>query len=223
MYFIAAGLMVVSAGIIVYLLPDIRPTFRGSYGSLMKSLFALVHRYSLLRLSSLRSALAFGSFLAVWACLTFRVSQAPFYAGSHAVGLLGLCGIAGALTASTVGRYVPRIGLRRFHYIGCFLMLAAWLCLWLGGRSYVGLIAGIILADIGMQGIQLSNQASIFDLCPEASNRLNTIFMTTYFIGGSLGTFLAGSCWQLFAWPGVVAVGMGLAAASLLCNICSRE
>lgn len=223
MYFIASGLMIACAVVILLLLPDIRPTFRGSYGSLMKSLLTLVRRYPLLRLSSLRSALAFGSFLATWACLTFKLSGPPFYAGSHAVGLLGLCGIAGALTASTVGRYVPRVGLRRFHYIGCTLMLTAWLCLWLGGNSYVGLVAGVILVDIGMQGIQLANQASVFGLCPQASNRLNTIFMTTYFTGGSLGTFLAGCFWQLFAWPGVVAVGIGLAAASLLCNVFSKE
>ena len=50
-------------------------------------------------------------------------------------------------------------------------------------------MAGILLIDIGMQCIQLSNQTSIFHLCPAASNRLNTIFMTTYFIGGSLGHF----------------------------------
>lgn len=48
--------------------------------------------------------------------------------------------------------------------------------------SYIA-IAGIILIDIGMQCIQISNQTSLFELCPSASNRVNTIFMTTYFIG----------------------------------------
>lgn len=47
--------------------------------------------------------------------------------------------------------------------------------------------------------------------------------MTTYFLGGSLGTFLAGLFWQHFAWAGVVGVGVGLTMALLLCNLRGRE
>jgi hypothetical protein len=56
-------------------------------------------------------------------------------------------------------------------------------------NTFIGIIAGIIIIDIGMQCIQLSNQTSIFELDPRASNRINTVFMTTYFIGGSMEHF----------------------------------
>jgi predicted MFS family arabinose efflux permease len=81
----------------------------------------------------------------------------------------------------------------------------------------------VLLIDIGMQCIQLSNQTSIFDICPSASNRVNTIFMTTYFTGGSLGTFLAGSCWQTWGWAGVAGIGTVLTLLSLLITICHKE
>lgn len=100
MYFAAAGLMVVSAAVVLYVLPDARPNFRGTYAALMKSLLTIVRRYPTLRLYSVRAALAFGSFLCFWASLAFKMAQAPFYAGSNVVGMLGLCGIAGALAAS---------------------------------------------------------------------------------------------------------------------------
>ena len=100
MYFAAAGLMVVSAAVVLYVLPDARPNFRGTYAALMKSLLTIVRRYPTLRLYSVRAALAFGSFLCFWASLAFKMAQAPFYAGSNVVGMLGLCGIAGALTAT---------------------------------------------------------------------------------------------------------------------------
>lgn len=103
--------------------------------------------------------------------------------------MLGLCGVAGALSASLVGKYVKKVGVRRFNFWGCGLILFSWLLLYWGGNYYTSIIAGIIIIDIGMQCIQLSNQSSIFELCPSASNRVNTIFMTTYFVGGSLGTF----------------------------------
>ena len=96
------------------------------------------------------------------------MGNAPFYADSDVIGGLGLCGIAGALTASFVGKYVKRVGIRNFNFIGCSLILSAWASLYWGGNSYAGIIAGVLLIDIGMQCIQLSNQASIFELCPSA-------------------------------------------------------
>lgn len=142
MYFIAAGLMCICAFVVLKVLPDIRPTFEGRYSTLMKSLFHLLRDYPALRIYSIRSGLAFGSFLAMWSCLAFKMGSAPFYADSDVIGGLGLCGIAGALTASFVGKYVKRVGIRNFNFIGCSLILSAWASLYWGGNSYVGIIAG---------------------------------------------------------------------------------
>lgn len=223
MYLIAAGLMVICAVVVLKVLPDIRPTFEGKYSDLMKSLFQLIRDYPALRIYSVRSSLVFGSFLAMWSCLAFKMAGAPFYAGSDVVGILGLCGIAGALTASFVGGSIRKVGIRRFNYIGFTLNLCAWALLYYGGNSYVGIVAGIILIDIGMQCVQLSNQASIFELCPSASNRVNTIFMTTYFIGGSLGTFLAGSCWEMWGWAGVAMASVTLTLLAALLTLCTKK
>lgn len=223
MYFIAAGMMLLCSIVVLKALPDIRPTFRGKYSSLMKSLFSLIKDYPTLRIYSMRAGIAFGSFLAMWSCLAFKMGEAPFYANSDVIGILGVCGIAGALTASFVGKYVKTVGIRNFNFIGCGLILLAWASLYFCGNTYAGIIAGVILIDIGMQCIQLSNQASIFDICPPASNRVNTIFMTTYFIGGSLGTFLAGSCWHVWGWAGVSGIGTVLTILSLLITIYYKE
>lgn len=223
MYFIAAGMMLLCSIVVLKALPDIRPTFRGKYSSLMKSLFSLIKDYPTLRIYSMRAGIAFGSFLAMWSCLAFKMGEAPFYANSDVIGILGVCGIAGALTASFVGKYVKTVGIRNFNFIGCGLILLAWASLYFCGNTYAGIIAGVILIDIGMQCIQLSNQASIFDICPPASNRVNTIFMTTYFIGGSLGTFLAGSCWHVWRWAGVSGIGTVLTILSLLITIYYKE
>lgn len=219
MYFIAAGMMLVCAIIVLKVLPDIQPNFKGKYSGLMKSLLTLLKEFPQLGIYSVRAALNFGSFLAMWSCLAFKMGQAPFFANSNVIGLLGLCGIAGALTASFVGKYVKRVGVRRFNFIGCGLILLAWLLLFTGENIYIGIIAGIIIIDIGMQCIQLSNQTSVFYLCPQASNRINTIFMTTYFIGGSLGTFLAGTFWHWYGWHGVILIGAILTGTSLLITI----
>lgn len=223
MYFIAAGMILLCAIVILKVLPDIQPTFQGKYSGLMKSLFSLVRKYPSLRIYSIRAGLAFGSFLAMWSCLAFKMGEAPFHASSDVIGILGLCGIAGALTASFVGKYVKKVGIRNFNFIGCGMILLAWASLFFCGNNYAGIITGVILIDIGMQCIQLSNQTSIFDIYPSASNRVNTIFMTTYFIGGSLGTFLAGSSWQTWGWSGVVGTGVILTIISLSITLYSKK
>lgn len=223
MYHIAAGAMLLSALLVLRILPDARPNFSGSYGALMRSLFTLPGQYPQLRLHTLRAALAFGSFLCFWASLAFKMAQPPFHAGSHIVGLLGLCGIAGALTATVAGKYIARLGIFRFNLLGAVLQLAAWGLFLLGADHYLPIIAGILLLDIGMQCIQLSNQATLFELCPTASNRINTIFMSGYFIGGAFGTLLSGTAWALCGWPGVVGAGALLTAASLAITLHAKR
>ena len=42
-------------------------------------------------------------------------------------------------------------------------------------------------------------------------------------IGGTLGTFSAGTGWQIAGWTGVAAVGATLATASLLVTLLTRH
>ena len=92
----------------------------------------------------------------------------------------------------------------------------AWAAAWMFGDTYVGLIVAIILADIGAQCLQVSNQSGSLQQLPQATNRVNTIFMTTFFIGGSLGTFCSGLGWSMAGWLGVCFVGGFFSLATLL-------
>ena len=137
--------------------------------------------------------------------------------------MLGLCGVAGALTASFVGSLVHKFGVRFFTFLGCSLIIAAWIIMFVFQNSYLGFIIGIIVIDIGMQCVQIGNQTCALSQAPKATNRVNTIFMTTYFVGGSLGTFLAGTFWHAWGWTGVVCVGIGLTLISLLVTLFTRN
>ena len=215
-YIVAAVVLVAMAGLVYSNFPDVKPTYKGRYIQLLKSIRTLAVKYPRSLLYSVRSGFAFGSFLGLWGCLAFRMKEAPFFVGSDVVGLLGICGIAGALTASNVGKYIPRFGIERINALGLMLQLLAWGILGLFHNSYAGIILSIVIIDIGMQCIQLSNQSATMKLCPEASSRMNTIYMVTYFIGGSLGTFFAGTSWSLYGWMGTVASGILMLVFSVL-------
>jgi predicted MFS family arabinose efflux permease len=219
MFFIASAVMIVSCLISIRMMPDMKPNFQGNYRSLMRSILRIIAAHPHVRLNSVRAAFGFGSMLAVWSCLAFHLAQAPFHAGSNMVGMLGLCGIFGAVAASGMGKYVPRYGIGNFSITGAILQITGWIIAFFFGDSYPGLAISIILVDVGLQCQQLSNQSGCIQEIPQASNRVNTVFMTTYFIGGSLGTFLAGWGWKLAEWTGVCVMGAGIAAISLVISL----
>ena len=223
MYYIASALMICCLFIVRKTLPEMPSNFKGTYKGLMSSLLTLFASLPAIRIVSIRAALCFGSFLTLWACLAFKLSGAPFYAGNNIIGLLGLCGIAGALTASFVGSYVRKCGVRNLNYIGDALMILAWIIMLVLQDYYIGFIIGIIIIDIGMQCVQISNQTCALSLAPQAANRANTIFMTTYFIGGAFGTFLAGTFWHHAGWTGVTLTGVCLAGTSLLITLFAKH
>ena len=50
---------------------------------------------------------------------------------------------------------------------------------------------GEIVLDIGAQMMQVANQTRIFGLVPSARSRLNTVYMTVYFLGAAAGSALS--------------------------------
>ena len=217
-YFVACVFMLGCFLMIHKMLPVLPARSQESYAGLMKSLLRLFFKYPYLRIASLRAALAYGSFFALWSCLAFRMKQEPFFASDDIIGALGLCGLAGASTVVFISGYIQKYGARFFSIVGGCVILFAWLLAFWGNDSYLWMIIAILLIDAGMQSIHLSNQTSVVVLDASAINRVNTVYMTIYFLGGSAGTFVSGLFWQHYGWMGVVGVGVAFTAASLLAN-----
>lgn len=215
MFWIASGILVLCLAVSLRMLPSMDSTFSGNYGSLLGSVWRIFISHPEIRLYSSRGAFSFGSMMAIWSCMAFHLSGEPFHAGSGTVGMLGICGIVGALAASGIGKFVPRMGIRRMSATGALLQIAAWATAMSAGNTYIGIAAAIIMLDLGAQCQQLSNQSGCLQAVPDAPNRANTIFMTSLFLGGSLSTFFSGLGWKYLGWNGVCLTGGAFALASL--------
>ena len=79
----------------------------------------------------------------------------------------------------------------------------------------LGLIAGVILMDLGVQAGHVSNQTRIYAILPEARSRLNTVYMVSYFMGGALGSALGAYGWDIALWAGVCVAGIAMLAVAL--------
>jgi predicted MFS family arabinose efflux permease len=203
----AAALMLALAALLAWRLPRDRPAFQGSYASLMQSLGTLVHELPALRRSALVGAAIFASFSVFWTTLTFYLAGPAYHYGSDVAGFFGLVGALGALAAPLAGKMADTRGPRYAITVSIGLALVSYVLLGVGGGYLVGLVLGVILLDVGVQSAHISNQTLVFSLRPEARSRLNTVYMTGYFTGGSLGSIVGGVAWMHFGWPGVCLVG----------------
>jgi predicted MFS family arabinose efflux permease len=79
--------------------------------------------------------------------------------------------------------------------------------LWFGRSSLAFLIIGIVVLDIGTQGMQITNQAIIYALRPDARSRINSAYMVCYFVGGAVGSVTAGVVYSARGWAGVCLLG----------------
>jgi predicted MFS family arabinose efflux permease len=205
----AAVVLFVLAFALRAILPKSEPTFNGSYLRLLRSVVQLVKEQPTLRESMLLGSTLFGSFSGFWATLIYLMESPAFNLGPRTVGLFGVLGAAGALTAPLVGRFAdkksPRVAIG-FGIGLCAIAFVIYL-LW-GGHSLLALGIGVLLMDVGLQGAHISNQSRVFSLLPEARSRLNTAYMFAYFLGGAAGSWAASYAWSVYQWSGVCFAGL---------------
>ena len=110
--------------------------------------------------------------------------------GSGITGLFGLIGIIGALAAAYVGQLNDRMSSNRIIIYAIAISMAAWVVFLFSGHFIPGIIIAVILVDLGQQALHITNQNIIFSNNPEARNRINTVYMVSFFLGGSAGNRL---------------------------------
>ncbi|MGH4031249.1 MFS transporter [Actinomycetota bacterium Odt1-20B] len=185
------------------------------YRQLLVSTASLVRTEGFLRRRMMIGALGFCSFQLLWTAMPFLLHTAPYHYGAATIGLFGLLGAAGALCAQPAGRLMDR-GLAHRASGGFLLAIGLAWALAAGGGHLALLIAGILVLDIGVQGIHVLNQARILGYRPEIRSRVTTAYMTAYFLGGSVGGALGVRLYADTGWGGVCAAGGVLMAAALV-------
>ncbi|MEQ4671287.1 MFS transporter [Providencia manganoxydans] len=194
------------------------PTPKFNYLTVLRSLGQLWKNEPQLRNATLTQALLFASFSVLWTALPFWLAYRYHY-GAGITGSLAALGLIGILCAPLAGSISDRQGPFRMVVLGIVLMLLAWIVFW-GWNSIVGMVVGILLLDAGEQCVLIANQHTIYSLCLEARNRLNTLFMCIMFIGGACGSLTATWLWETtHNWMLIVSAGAGLVILGMLIAI----
>ncbi len=205
-YFLAAVLMLILAVALWRALPHESPRPL-HYPALLASVFRLARDEPVLRLRALYGALGFGAFSIFWTSLAFLLARPPYGYSEAVIGLFGLVGAAGALAAGGAGRLADRGYAGPVTLSLGLITLASFGFIGLGAHVLWALIVGALLLDLGVQALQIINQSEIYRLNSDARSRVTTVYLTTYFLGGAVGSALSGLAYSTFGWLGVAGAG----------------
>ncbi|MCW2120403.1 MFS transporter [Flavobacterium sp. 7A] len=212
MFWIAAALCTLLFFVIKKQFPNNKPVFKGSYGQLIGSLFTLIKEQPLLREATLINVFSFAQFGAFWTTMVLLLSGSPFHYNSATIGLFGIVGASGALAAPLLGKLSDRGGSRVAVGYGCLFIAISFVVFYFSSTNVYGVICGIVLIDIGLQSVHISNQTRVYSILPEARNRMNTVFMSFSFLGTAVGTAFGLFMWQFGGWQAVSLGGLFLSA-----------
>lgn len=215
-FLIAGSINIVLAFVTQIVLPYSEPHFQGSYKGLLLSLGELIRDLPIAREASLMGGILFASFSAFWTTLTFLLEGAPFHYSPQTIGLFGALGMIGALAAPLAGKYADKKGTAATIRLGLYCSMLAFALLAVSSVHAIGIIFGVLILDLGIQVAHISNQSRIFELNPNARSRLNTIYIFSYFTGGSLGSYAGTLLWSWGKWPAVSVGGLILCAFAAL-------
>jgi predicted MFS family arabinose efflux permease len=210
----AAALMVATAITLRVALPRQEPSEPLAWGTIIRSLASVVRGQPVLRRHALVGACGFASFSVFWSTLSFHLARLGH--GSKTAGLFGVVGISGIVAAPIVGRLSGKVRPTLINVVGLIAAMLGFAVFGSFGSSLIALAIGVVLLDAGVQASHLANQTIIFGLDPALRNRINAVYMVSYFLGGALGTVLAALAWERWGWLGVSVLGAVCAGAGLL-------
>jgi predicted MFS family arabinose efflux permease len=222
-YVVAAGTALVLTVLLRRAIPAMEPRVRLPYPALLASVLGIVRRERVVRWSLVLGGAAFAVFTMFWTALTFLLSAPPFSYPVQTIGLFGLVGLAGAVTAQRAGRLHDR-------GLGLWTMGAAWVLLLvafvvagLAGGSVVLVVVAVLLLDVAVQAHQISAQARVFAVDPTARSRINTAFLTNGFLCGAIGSGLATVLWTHGGWTAITLTGAGISGFALTVWLVGRR
>jgi len=220
-YGASAAAMATLTLILAIKLPRRSPLRHTSYPVLIASLLRLLRDEPVLRRRSMTASLAMAAFSLFWTSIALKLAEPPFLLGQRGVALFALVGAGAAIVTPILGRAGDR-GWTRPATIAAHLLivgsmlLAAWAPQATSPMiSLIVLGVAAVLLDAGATGDQTLGRRSINLLDPEARGRINGLFVGLFFLGGAVGSTVAGFAWAWGGWTAVCLAGTAFGVATL--------
>ena len=158
-------------------------------------------------------AVGFGvlfNFIAIFTYVSFRLAAPPYNFTPSLLGAVFFTYLVGAVATPWTGRVVMRYG-RRALMIGVISVWLVGLALLLASPLALILIGLSVCAGCGML-CQATSTGYVTASANEGRSSAIGLYVSSFYIGGSVGGVAAGALWSAAGWWGVVALSAAVVA-----------
>jgi MFS transporter, YNFM family, putative membrane transport protein len=209
--FLVLAAITAAAALGVFLLLPRERRFERSAGLAASSRQMLRHLRNPLLLATY--AVGFGvlfTFIASFTYVSFHLAAPPYGLSPVGLGAIFITYLTGVVTTLFTGSGVARFGRRRL-VIGLVALWAAGMALTLL-PSLPAIVLGLALSAASGFVCQAVATGFVAVTAREGRSSAVGLYVTCYYIGGSVGGVLPGFAWERWGWPGVVALVLAMLA-----------
>ena len=209
-----AGLSLLGAVAVALLLPREKSFVRSEgLGASARQMLRHLRNPQLLATYAIGFGVLF-NFIAVFTYVSFHLAAAPYYFSPTLLGAIFVTYLVGTVIAPMTGWMMARLGRRRF----ILAVIAAWGCgaALMLAPPVAAIIAGLILcAGCGML-CQTISTGYVTEIAKAGRSSAVGLYVTSFYVGGSMGAFLPGLTWNVGGWPACIGMVIAMLTAMAL-------
>jgi predicted MFS family arabinose efflux permease len=149
----------------------------------------------------------------------FYLAAPPFGLDPAQLGSIFLVYLFGVVVTPVSGRFLDRFGFRRTTGLYCGMMITGLLLTLI--HSLPAVIAGLAIFSSGVFVAQAAATVQTGAIAGRARSSAAGLYVTFYYLGGSIGASLTDWFWHWRGWPGCVLLLGGVSLVSLWLAECS--
>jgi len=161
-----------------------------------------------LRQSYFIAGIIYFIFLGLFNYLGYYLTQSPYFLSTTIVGSLYISYLAGTFSSTLSGRLDSIFTIPRRIFYGLLVMLTGILLMAL--KPLIVILIGLILVVFGFFFVHSASSSWVSLHSSRAKAGASSLYLLSYYMGGSIGGTFLGYVWSPFGWTGVITVTMVL-------------
>src|SRR5258708_4445736 len=162
-------------------------------------------------------AIGFGvlfNFIAVFTYVSFHLAAPPYNFSSTLLGTIFVTYLVGAIVSPMTGWAIRQFGRRPF----ILAVIAAWACgvALMLAPPVAAIIVGLVLCAACGSLCQTIATGYVTAIAKDGRSSAVGLYVTAFYVGGSMGALLPGLAWNAGGWPACIAIVVAMLAAMAL-------
>lgn len=221
--FVAFGGLTALAAVVLWRgLSPVRSGERIGWGAAYRGMLGHLRDPRLVGAYLVGASLFFG-WMGIFTYLPYRLSGPPWSLSTGAISAVYLVYAAGVIMSPVAGRLSSRVPPRRLIAIGLVVEALGMAAALSGALPLV--VAGLVVMVLGTFTAQAVAPAFVNVTARTARGGASALYLTFYYVGGTLGSAVPGVALHAAGWTGVVATCIGSVLVGLVANaaLCGRQ